>query len=651
MKRFQKFLSFLLATGSLAAIGQAQVVNPSDSANLTTLASLSGINYVKAAETPSQVRYVLFNKPNPADDRYSQVYLGRFGKNGNLRFVKKIYDYYSLDSMSIGVDGDDAVYVAINISDRECYFQKYDDDGNLLAEKQFPAPTAWFYKSNWGTNIQEIVVRPNGDIMTCGAALNNSARSKGAVMRWKPDLSDYDALSKFNAIALALDMDFAADGTIFVCGRGVDSSALRGTIGVVSPDLAKNASFTVGPSDDFSIKNGSNSSDRLISIAVDPISGLAMATGFANGIWNDTSITGNLHGYYSTIKATLSGSSYTCVTSMNVLKNTRCDNLKVLACPSGGFFTNCFNTEQSSNDLMKWDVNGSGDGVILTDSDTITQQPVLSQLLMGPDGPLMFAPSTVGPQGETLSGSRYQLYSYSQTGERLSQTMLGDEDSYEAGGQFPILNFTDGEVSVIKRLPSSVQFFSADRVPGPDDFYTVPSGVRLDVPAASGVLANDPTGFPQANLTSSLVDMGSQLESLTLNADGSFEAKAPKGYRGVASFTYQSLQNGNPAGVHTATIQFGHAAPIAVDDSYNVPKKSPVVTLNVLANDFDPEGSILSIISKTTDPNATIALSTDKKSIKFTPKKSFAGTINFSYTVKNAFDMKSTATVTVTVGP
>jgi hypothetical protein len=76
-----------------------------------------------------------------------------------------------------------------------------------------------------------------------------------------------------------------------------------------------------------------------------------------------------------------------------------------------------------------------------------------------------------------------------------------------------------------------------------------------------------------------------------------------------------------------------NSAPIALDDTITLAAKDPVV-INVLANDSDPEGDILTVISATQGAKGSVQISGDGQLI-YTPAKNFKGSDSFSYTISD----------------
>lgn len=88
-------------------------------------------------------------------------------------------------------------------------------------------------------------------------------------------------------------------------------------------------------------------------------------------------------------------------------------------------------------------------------------------------------------------------------------------------------------------------------------------------------------------------------------------------------------------------------APVAVNDSATTGAGAPV-TIAVLANDTDPDGNVLSVVSATAGTGGTV--SNTATDVTFTPDLGFSGTASFSYTVSDG-TATATASVSVTVAP
>jgi hypothetical protein len=89
--------------------------------------------------------------------------------------------------------------------------------------------------------------------------------------------------------------------------------------------------------------------------------------------------------------------------------------------------------------------------------------------------------------------------------------------------------------------------------------------------------------------------------------------------------------------------------PAAVDDTAATNEDTPI-TMDVLSNDSDPDGDLLSVAS-VTQPSAGSATITAGNFVTYAPAANFNGSDLFTYTASDGRGGRSTATVTVTVNP
>jgi hypothetical protein len=87
-------------------------------------------------------------------------------------------------------------------------------------------------------------------------------------------------------------------------------------------------------------------------------------------------------------------------------------------------------------------------------------------------------------------------------------------------------------------------------------------------------------------------------------------------------------------------------APVAQADSATTAESTPI-TINVLANDSDPNGDPLSVLSFTQPANGSV--SSVSGGLRYAPSAGYLGTTSFTYTISDGRGGTSTATVTVTV--
>ncbi len=184
-----------------------------------------------------------------------------------------------------------------------------------------------------------------------------------------------------------------------------------------------------------------------------------------------------------------------------------------------------------------------------------------------------------------------------------------------------------------------------------DDSYTTSAGVAIQI-AAPGVLGNDYDAEGDA-ISASIVN-STAFGTLSLSSDGSFVYVPDAGYEGPDSFGYQ-ITDGNQMSVAAkVTIDVGPkgtgAAPIVNDDVFVAPAGMPLVigAPGILANDFDPEGDLTSVVPESSPSAGSLTLSTSG-AFTYMPAPGFSGTDSFTYRATDGHSNSSIATVYITI--
>ena len=89
--------------------------------------------------------------------------------------------------------------------------------------------------------------------------------------------------------------------------------------------------------------------------------------------------------------------------------------------------------------------------------------------------------------------------------------------------------------------------------------------------------------------------------------------------------------------------------PVARDDTATTPYATPV-SVNVLANDSDPNGYALTVTGTTPAAHGTAHINADN-SITYTPNSTYSGNDRFSYSISNGHGGSASANVILTVQP
>ncbi len=97
-------------------------------------------------------------------------------------------------------------------------------------------------------------------------------------------------------------------------------------------------------------------------------------------------------------------------------------------------------------------------------------------------------------------------------------------------------------------------------------------------------------------------------------------------------------------------VLVANTSPTAVDDDTATTPEDTPVTINVLANDSDPNGDALSVVAVGTPVNGG-ATTSGTTAVIYTPTLNFNGTDTFTYTISDTGGLTDTAMVTVTVTP
>ena len=179
------------------------------------------------------------------------------------------------------------------------------------------------------------------------------------------------------------------------------------------------------------------------------------------------------------------------------------------------------------------------------------------------------------------------------------------------------------------------------------DTFTVARSSRenvLDVLANDFVLPNDPW-------TITSVSSGTQGGRVTIDQATQKVKYTPQlSFTGRDTFTYTATSSTGRRETTTVTVNVAlqFVDPVAVDDSFDVPTNSIGFPLSVLANDVEGRGGALIVQSVTTpDKGGSVVIGSGSQSIRYTPRRDFGGTEQFSYTAVDGTGKTTSANITV----
>ncbi len=179
-----------------------------------------------------------------------------------------------------------------------------------------------------------------------------------------------------------------------------------------------------------------------------------------------------------------------------------------------------------------------------------------------------------------------------------------------------------------------------------DDSASTPK----NTPVTLNVLVNDsdPDGD---TLTITGIQISPSDGSAANNGDGTITFTPKNNATGVKTFTYTISDGNGGSDTATVTITIGGSnnPPVAVNDSTTTTQNLPV-TINVLANDSDPDGDTITVQS-VAGPAHGNAVVNGNGTITYTPSNGYSGPDSFTYTISDGNGGAASAIVSITVNP
>ena len=174
-----------------------------------------------------------------------------------------------------------------------------------------------------------------------------------------------------------------------------------------------------------------------------------------------------------------------------------------------------------------------------------------------------------------------------------------------------------------------------------DDSASTTEGAAVTI----NVLAND-TDADGESLT---IDSVEPPDDGTAVIQGNAIVYTPDaGFSGVDEFLYEVIDGSGAtaSALVTVTVSSVNQPPLAVDDNVSTEQDDPV-SFMPLANDSDPDGDSISIVSATQPTSGTSEIMADK--LIYRPNAGFSGTDSFTYTIEDSNGASATATVNLSV--
>ncbi len=172
----------------------------------------------------------------------------------------------------------------------------------------------------------------------------------------------------------------------------------------------------------------------------------------------------------------------------------------------------------------------------------------------------------------------------------------------------------------------------------------------INEPVTIDILGNDvlPDGFEDSNIT--IID-GVENGGLTAIGDGEYTYIPDDGFVGTDTFTYVISYPGfgsDTAIVIITVVDDTPEGPTAVDDAESI-EEGTTANIDVVFNDTDPSGGLLTVTDITTEPTNGTVVNNGDGTITYIPDAGFSGTDSFEYIVCNEDGLCDSAIVTITV--
>jgi len=212
-----------------------------------------------------------------------------------------------------------------------------------------------------------------------------------------------------------------------------------------------------------------------------------------------------------------------------------------------------------------------------------------------------------------------------------------------AGGDSFIYTARDAEGSAAS-ADVSIAVTTGDGVPiVTDDYVEMSSGGEVIIP----VLANDidPSG---GALKLSAISMPAH-GTVNVLEDQSVRYRPQTGFIGIDGFIYSVVdEHGTRAdGAVTVNVLAVNHPPEAVGEEVTV-EADQTTTLDVLANDSDPDGDPIRLVGFTMPEHGDLSLNADN-SFDYTPAEGYLGPDQFTYTIRDSNGATATAEVRLEV--
>ncbi|WP_400072158.1 malectin domain-containing carbohydrate-binding protein [Zobellia russellii] len=182
----------------------------------------------------------------------------------------------------------------------------------------------------------------------------------------------------------------------------------------------------------------------------------------------------------------------------------------------------------------------------------------------------------------------------------------------------------------------------------PDQEYLANVGEEFNIDIASYF----DKGYAGNELTVTATVNGGNLPAWMTydNHSATVSGTAPIDATGSVPVVFNAVDINGLTATTTLTVSINEA-PVAVDDEVETTQDTAMLIENLLANDTEPNGQVITIVTVDTPQNGEAVLQEDGLSVLYTPDVGYVGSDSFEYTIEDETGLSATATVSITVTP
>jgi large repetitive protein len=175
----------------------------------------------------------------------------------------------------------------------------------------------------------------------------------------------------------------------------------------------------------------------------------------------------------------------------------------------------------------------------------------------------------------------------------------------------------------------------------------VDSAAGINVPTAQAFADID---GPTATYSATGLPLGLTINSATGVISGTVDRSASQGGTAGVYNVIVTRSDGTLSVTQPFSWTIANPAPVAANDGpLTTAEDTPIASINVRANDSDPDGDPISVVSASA-VNGTVTINPDG-TLRYVPNTNYSGTDTITYTISDGQGGTSTATVAITITP